>query len=225
MGMRKSLDRTPSYFPSGVWQDLLLHAFTLIDEIAKHGGIEHPTWTFGGGTVLMLRHQHRLSKDIDIFVPDPQYLGFVSPRLSDVAESVTLDYVEGPNYIKLLRPEGEIDFVAAPNLTQSPYEEWNILGRQVKVETSAEIVAKKLFHRGDRATARDLFDLALVIEREPEELASASEFLVRHRDVFLSQIQQRRAVLQGQYDAIDKLDFDTGYDDAADKATVFLRSL
>jgi predicted nucleotidyltransferase component of viral defense system len=138
---------------------------------------------------------------------------------------VTSDYVEGPNYIKLLRPEGEIDFVAAPNLTQNPYEEWNILGRQVKVETSAEIVAKKLFHRGDRATARDLFDLALVIEREPEALASASEFLVRHRDVFLSQIQQRRAVLQGQYDAIDKLDFDTGYDDATGKATVFLGSL
>ena len=67
----------------------------------------------------MLRHHHRLSKDIDIFVPDPQYLGFVSPRLSDVAEAVTADYVEGPGYIKLLRPEGEIDFVASPNLTAS----------------------------------------------------------------------------------------------------------
>ncbi|MCZ7560312.1 MAG: nucleotidyl transferase AbiEii/AbiGii toxin family protein [Burkholderiaceae bacterium] len=28
---------------------------------------------FRGGTVLALRHAHRFSKDIDIFVRDPQY--------------------------------------------------------------------------------------------------------------------------------------------------------
>jgi hypothetical protein len=37
----------------------------------------------------MFRCGHRLSKDIDIFVPDPQYLGFVTPRLSDTAASLT----------------------------------------------------------------------------------------------------------------------------------------
>ncbi len=173
----------------------------------------------------MLRHGHRMSKDIDIFVPDPQYLGFVSPRLSDVAESVTQDYVEGPGYIKLLRPEGEIDFVASPNLTSQSYEEWDLLGRSVKVETSAEIVAKKLYHRGDRATARDLFDLALVIEREPLTLASAAPYLVRHRDEFVRQIKQRRAVLQGQFEAIDRLDFQMDYDEAVVSAEGFLASL
>jgi len=55
------------------------HALRIIEEIKKHGTSD-PFWTFGGGTVLMLRYQHRLSKDIDIFVPDPQYLGFVTPR-------------------------------------------------------------------------------------------------------------------------------------------------
>jgi len=70
----------------------------------------------------MLRHQHRLSKDIDIFVPDPQYLGFVTPRLSDVAANVAQDYVEAAGYVKLIRSEGEIDFVAAQNLTRQPYE-------------------------------------------------------------------------------------------------------
>lgn len=211
--------------PGGVWQSLLLHAFTLIDEISKHGGMAQPTWTFGGGTVLMLRHHHRMSKDIDIFVPDPQYLGFVSPRLSDVAETVTLDYVEGPGYIKLLRPEGEIDFVASPNLTSQPYEEWHLLGRLVKVETSAEIVAKKLYHRGDRAAARDLFDLALVIEREPQALTSAAPYLVRHRNAFIQQIKQRRSVLKIQFEAIDRLDYQIGYDAAVSSAERFLSSL
>jgi hypothetical protein len=57
-----------------VWKDLLPHALSIIEDI-KHHGTPDPFWTFGGGTVLIFRYQHRLSKDIDIFVPDPQYLG------------------------------------------------------------------------------------------------------------------------------------------------------
>ena len=220
----RSTYQVPTSPPEGVWQELLRHAFTLIDEIAQHG-IENPLWTFGGGTVLMLRQGHRLSKDIDIFVPDPQYLGFVSPRLSDVAESVTRDYVEGPGYIKLLRPEGEIDFVASPNLTQSPFDFWLLLGRQVRVETSAEIVAKKLWHRGDRAAARDLFDLAMVIEREPQALVCASEYLIRHRRAFLTQIEQRKEILKLQFDAIDTLGYQVSYEQAQQLAEQFLGSL
>ena len=216
--------KTPAVLPDGVWQDLLQHAFALVDEIAQHG-IQNPFWTFGGGTVLMLRHQHRLSKDIDIFVPDPQYLGFVSPRLSDVAEGVSDQYVEGPGFIKLLRAEGEIDFVASPNLTSNPFEVWELLGRQIKVETSAEIVAKKLWHRGDRVTARDLFDLALVIEREPQALATAGSFLLKHRDAFLKQVDQRKPVLKAQFEAIDALDYRLSYEQAAVLATTFLKSL
>lgn len=214
----------PDDLPQGVWQTLLPHAFTLIDEIALRG-MADPFWTFGGGTVLMLRHQHRLSKDIDIFVPDPQYLGYVSPRLSDAAESVSADYVEGPGYVKLLRPEGEIDFVASPNLTAQPFEEWTLLGRKVRVETSAEIVAKKLWHRGDRATARDLFDLALVIEREPDALTTAAPYLTRHREAFLSQLKQRRAVLSAQFEAIDTLNYQPRYDEAAQQVNKFLSKI
>lgn len=87
-----------------------------------------------------------------------------------------------------------------PGACGKPYDEWTLLGRTIKVETAAEIVAKKLWHRGDRATARDLFDLSLVIEREPDALVAASPYLVRHRDAFLKQIQQRRAVLGAQFE-------------------------
>jgi hypothetical protein len=103
------------------WETLFSKALIVIGEIAKHGR-DDPFWTFGGGTVLMLRYGHRFSKDVDIFVPDPQSLGFVTPRLSDVAESITSDYVEAASYVKLYLPEGEIDFVAAPNLTTPGFE-------------------------------------------------------------------------------------------------------
>lgn len=173
----------------------------------------------------MLRYQHRRSKDIDIFVPDPQYLGHVSPRLSDLAESITTDYVEGAGYVKLIRPEGEIDFVASPNLTDEPFETWTLMRRKVRVETAAEIVAKKLWYRGDRASARDLFDLSLVIERNPEPLHRAAKFLVRHRAAFIRQLEERETVLRAQFDAIDVLNYRPAYDDASARAKAFLESL
>jgi hypothetical protein len=92
---------TPQNLPEGSWKILLQEAFKIIDDLEARGGIAKPFWTFGGGTVLMLRYGHRLSKDIDIFVPDPQYLGYVSPRLSDVAAEVSEDYVEASGYVKL----------------------------------------------------------------------------------------------------------------------------
>lgn len=208
--------------PEGVWKDLLPHALSIIEDI-KHHGTSDPFWTFGGGTVLMFRYQHRHSKDIDIFVPDPQYLGYVTPRLSDVAAAVSTDYVEDQSsYVKLIRPEGEIDFVASPNLTEAPFEIWNIGGQHIRVETAAEIVAKKLWHRGDRATARDLFDLSLVIEREPEALVRAAKFLQKNAHPFISQIASRSAVLKIQFAEIDVLNYRPSYDEAAQRASTFL---
>jgi hypothetical protein len=84
---------------------------------------------FGGGTVLMFRYGHRLSKDIDIFVPDPQYLGYVTPRLSDTAASLTEEPTEMPgSFVKLQFEEAEVDFVAAPNLTDAAWERCCHLG-------------------------------------------------------------------------------------------------
>jgi hypothetical protein len=58
----------------------------------------------------MLRLGHRLSKDIDLFVPHPQYLGYVNPRLSDVAEEVSSDYEENAEFL-------EAEFNAIDNLS------------------------------------------------------------------------------------------------------------
>ena len=216
---------TPKNLPEGSWKILLQEAFKIIDDLEARGGIAKPFWTFGGGTVLMLRYGHRLSKDIDIFVPDPQYLGYVSPRLSDVAAEVSEDYVEAAGYVKLIRPEGEIDFVAASNLTNLPFEIWHLLGREIKVETSAEIVAKKLWHRGHTATARDLFDLALVIEKDSENLKTASEYLKKHSAMFLGQLKSRKKILESQFNAINALNFRPTFTESFESAQAFLNAL
>jgi len=195
------------------WETLFKSALIAVDEIAKHGRPD-PFWTFGGGTVLMLRYGHRFSKDVDIFVPDPQSLGYVNPRLSDIVETLTTDYTEAAGYVKLFLPEGEIDFVAAPNLTVPGFEVVNLFGRDVKVETSAEIIAKKMWHRGDRITGRDIFDFALVAQHELDELMRQSEIMIRHSEVLLQHLGTRYAPLKIQFEAVDALNFHPSFDDA-----------
>lgn len=208
----------------GAWRGLFAHALALIDDVALRGGAE-PFWTFGGGTVLMLRYRHRRSRDVDIFFPDPQYLGYVTPRLSARAEEISADYVEEAGHVKLIRPEGEIDFVAAPNLTTPAFDTWRIARRSVRVETAVEIVAKKMWHRGDAATGRDVFDLSIVIERERRALRRVAPFLVRHRAAFLAQLRSRNRVLRAQFEAIDALRSREDYDRCAARVERFLRSL
>jgi hypothetical protein len=197
---------------------------TVIAEIGRHGRSD-PFWTFGGGTVLMLRYGHRFSKDIDIFVPDPQSLGFVTPRLSDVAESFTTDYVETSGYVKLYLPEGEIDIVAAPNLTTPGFVVETILGYQVRTETSVEIIAKKMWHRGDRITGRDIFDFALIVDREPEVLMSASELMTRHAVAVFQQLDERYVQLKQQFEAVDTLNFNPSFDHACETLRKTLTSM
>jgi hypothetical protein len=163
-----------------VWEVLFRRALVLIDD-ARKLGLPVDEWSFGGGTVLMRRHRHRLSKDIDVFIDNPEFIGYLTPRLSSVAESLTTHYVEDAEFVKLVLPEGEIDFVVAAPLTQHASNRETVLDRTFLVETSTEIVAKKIWHRGVQFTARDIFDLAMVSEREPEALKEIAPILAGKR--------------------------------------------
>jgi hypothetical protein len=193
----------PDMGKPGIWRKLFPHALVLMASLEAQ--IERPSWTFGGGTVLMLRIGHRQSKDIDLFVPDPQYLGYLNPRLSDVAEQITTQYEESAEFIKLFLPAGEIDIVVGTPLTEQPFDLVWHAGRQIKVETCAEIIAKKMWHRGDRARARDLYDLCAVADAEPAAIDHAKPFFSKHGAAFLLQLQDRAALLDAEFDAIDTI--------------------
>ena len=182
-------------------------------------------WTMGGGTVLMLRHNHRASKDVDIFFRDPQSLGYVNPRMGGIAEQMTAKYEEAPDHVKLYFPEGEVDFVASPLLTAPGFVVGELLGHAVRLETDVEIVAKKLWHRGCEAKARDLFDMCLVIERSPEDLKQAAKYLTRHRAAFLKSIRLRRDILKAQFESIDVRDYRPSFEGSVELASSFLMAL
>ena len=205
----------------GVWMELFPKALELMRHLETQ--IAKPQWSFGGGTVLMLRIGHRQSKDIDLFVPDPQYLGHVNPRLSDVAESVSTDYEEHAEFIKLFLPQGEIDIVVGAALTDAPFELVRYLGKSILFETNAEIIAKKMWHRGDQGKARDLFDLCAVAQADPKAIKTAAPFMERHGAAFLTRIEVRAALVEREYDAIDALKFRMPFGQCMDMAKEIIR--
>lgn len=204
------------------WERLFQHALSIIDA-AVAAGATQDGWSFGGGTVLMRRHRHRISKDVDIFVHDAQWLGYLTPRLNARAESLVSNYLEQSGFLKLYFDEGEIDFVACTPLTQAPAIVETLFGREVGVETSSEIIAKKVWHRGALFTARDIFDLALVIEKEPEALAPIGHILESRRQAVLKRIDTQDAALREAFAALDVLDFRRSYDECVGLVKKVLR--
>jgi hypothetical protein len=193
------------------WESLFRRALVLIDSVGS-AGIRLDDWSFGGGTVLMRRYRHRFSKDIDIFIPDPQYLNYLSPHLNDTAESMTGDYTLQAEFLKLRFPEGEIDFVVSTGLTGNPTMAEDVLGRRTMVETSVEIVAKKIWHRGSRFRARDVLDLALVAEKEPGALAAINPILRDRRGVVLDWLGAQDGNLREDFSNLELLEYQRSYD-------------
>ena len=218
----------PKDLPAGPWESLLQKALTLVDEISKHGGVSDPFFTFGGGTVPMLRYRHRISKDIAFFVSDPQALGYATPRLSDVADALCdSQYTEASNFVKLHLDEGEIDFVASPNLlpNEHAFETWELCQRPVRVETAAEIVAKKMYHRGNQGTARDLFDLSMVVEREPNALQHVRPFMYRHLDALADALDAPPLAMKERFASIEMLNYTPTFDQAVSVVRTFFAEL
>lgn len=70
------------------WKDLLDTAAGILDG----AGIAPEEWSFGGGTALAFRLNHRVSNDVDIFLTDAQLLLLVTPRLNGDVAAMVLRY-------------------------------------------------------------------------------------------------------------------------------------
>ena len=135
-----------------------------------------PSWSFGGGTALMLQIDHRESHDIDLFLDDPQLLPFLNPERQDIElERMPDSYSVETTVLKLAYAEtGEIDFIVCADITDQPSQKREVRGQLVALETPAEIVAKKVYYRGWSFQPRDMFDLAAVAEHYGSEYAVAA---------------------------------------------------
>lgn len=189
------------------WKAILAAALPVVDDLSVRAG-SMPDLVLGGGTVLMLRFHHRLSRDIDFFLNDVQILSMITPRLNDLTSQIALDYVEQANSVKLVLREGDIDFIVAGNVTQTnPVETIEMSNRVFLLETTEEILAKKLFYRAAHFKPRDVFDLVAVHQKDPTAVASA----LRASSTRKPELERRLTDLSKQTSdqlAIDILPFD-----------------
>ena len=148
-------------------------AYALFDDaVAK--GFGDPPFSLGGGTVLMLRFKHRLSKDIDLFGYDAQWLSVFSPRLNERAAMLAASYTEQSNTIKIVTASGDIDFIIAADVVAPVARSVDLIaGRLIAVDPVTEILAKKLFYRAATFKIRDIYDLSAAIDLAPDEAARA----------------------------------------------------
>lgn len=144
---------------TGSWRVLEALAVQIVRDAAGKAGSDFRP-VMGGGTRLMLALGHRISDDIDLFIRDPQWIAYLSPRLNDGFEAVIQSYDEGATSLKLEFANGEIDFIVSMSLLGMPSdvsEECSF-----EMEPVAEVLAKKLFYRGWALTPRDLFDWRVI---------------------------------------------------------------
>ena len=132
------------------------------------------SWSFGGGTALsLLYYQHRMSYDIDIFLEDYSEMQRLIEFQEEIAENLGIDnnYIQssttGVTFILDNKSHGmKLDFVYSPALTNDAFGGKEVFGiRNVRVQTSQEILAKKLKFR-EKATIRDFVDYAIGQERD-----------------------------------------------------------
>jgi hypothetical protein len=161
--------------PPSDWRRLFRMACSLIDQV-NTGQRVIESWTFGGGTAMMIQIGHRESHDVDIFLDDPQSLAFLNPERSDLAFEVlpAAYHGDGSTFQKFAFPGiGEIDFIVGRAMTPCPTITHNIDGRTVLLDSIAEIIAKKVHYRGASITPRDIFDIAAGAERHEREIVAA----------------------------------------------------
>jgi hypothetical protein len=157
--------------------------------------IDH--WTFGGGTAMMLQINHRESRDVDIFLSDPQLLPFLDPQKHDFEFEIrpAASEGDGARFLKLAFDKiGQIDFIVGHAMTSSSTTQATIEGETVLLETIPEIITKKIYHRGSSIKPRDIFDIAAAGEQ--------------HADSLIQELRSYRDEVTRALTAIDKLNPD-----------------
>ncbi|MDA8060723.1 MAG: nucleotidyl transferase AbiEii/AbiGii toxin family protein [Nitrospiraceae bacterium] len=167
----------------------------------------------GGGTRLMFALKHRISHDIDLFVRDPQYIGFLSPRLNDQVGEIIQGYEEDATLLKLKFSEGEIDIIVRMSLTGLPPE--SSAQSLFKLEPVEEVLTKKLFYRGAFLKPRDLFDWNCIEIISPEtlDMKRLSRIISSKLDGIFQALERMKSnpFLKREWDLIEtplELDFD-----------------
>ena len=210
------------------WRRLLSRAIIGLEQLEQEGQ-PVPGWILGGGTALMLHSHHRLSKDIDAFIEDPQYLGIMSPDVTNVWNCRTWD--KAAHYLKLEYAEGEIDFIVSSPLSDlaTTFHEVDLTDLParrkvtIEIEHPAEIALKKMHYRSTMLKSRDIFDIAVADSIDHKALVGNLNEISGAKSALLKRLGGiDRKFLQAE---LTELDIQEGWDDQKQSCLDTVRSL
>jgi len=150
-------------------------------------------WSWGGGTALAIYHlQHRISFDIDIFVSDPQYFAFLSPKwFIEDTKNFHYDYQELAHHIRLSTRSGiKTDFLYLISMPSK--NDLLETGFDFYVDTIEEIIAKKLRYRFGEVRSRDIFDIAAALQKHGNMLKN----IIKSTVITLDQVAEWKTALE-----------------------------
>ena len=148
--------------------------------LATYLGGEHHL-ILGGGTALIARWEHRWTHDLDFFIEAGPYARLQENRIAFERDLRTVRGIREVNVrlhsaLILVEDGGEITIATTPAFTANPRSVDTVGGTAVALETSAEILAKKIggrILRNNTFVPRDLYDLVIARRSEPYALARA----------------------------------------------------
>ncbi len=164
---------------------LLGTTFETIDNALAGVLPEGQEWRLGGGTLLAARWRHRRSTDVDIFLPESSGIAALDPRwnptFAEAMSAVGATKVEVQDRsLKFAFPAGRVEITQLDlKPTEAPTSAL-IEGRHVAVYHNRQILTGKLYGRGRRLPARDIFDVAVAMQQDPDALRAAVNFLDRN---------------------------------------------
>ncbi len=131
---------------------------------------------FGGGTALAIYYfQHRRSFDIDLFVTDPQIIGYLSPKhwIEDSKNFNPTQYIDQASHIRILsREKIKVDILVAQDFVNEAFVDKtkSLFSRDIYVESVEDIIAKKIIYRRRDNKTRDIVDIGVALSKNPEIL-------------------------------------------------------
>ena len=151
--------------------------------------------TLGGGTALAARWHHRVSTDIDIFVPYEAFRRAAGEWGAPLTESGAVKVAGGQVWLTGIFPEGDFSVAATdpflPICGRSIMD--HASGWDVALEEPAEVLAKKLrlrMYGNGEFVSRDFYDICTAAEEAPSQLQRAlSALSPRQRDELEEEIR------------------------------------
>ena len=141
-------------------------------ELLKENNLSNIS-SLGGGTALAAYYwNHRYSTDIDIFIyGNENKTQLLKP--SDWSENIKSkmdsigfngNFRHNNIYTEIvIDKDSKIQFFDVVKKSKEPFCKANLWDKDIQIDTIEEIIAKKIYYRGDIGNSRDLFDIAISI--------------------------------------------------------------